>query len=112
MSNYKILSLISIILLFVLIQFTSLFSQTFPRSENGDNLKIKLVTIGPGSELTNFWGHNAIIVEDTISGESYFYNYGLYSFDDNFVYNFVKGRLIFEVGAFRTEKTGPSRYKH
>ena len=103
MSNYKILSLISIILLFVLIQFTSLFSQAFPRSENGDNLKIKLVTIGPGSELTNFWGHNAIIVEDTISGESYFYNYGLYSFDDNFVYNFVKGRLIFEVGAFRTD---------
>jgi len=103
MSNYKKFPLFSTILLFVLLQFTSLFSQAFPQSENGENLEIKLVTIGPGSELTNFWGHNAIIVEDTISGESYFYNYGLYSFDDNFVYNFVKGRLIFEVGAFRTD---------
>jgi hypothetical protein len=53
--------------------------------------------------LVNWWGHNAVIVEDTVTGESYFYNYGLYSFDENFIYNFVKGRLIFEVGAFRTE---------
>ncbi|UCF65244.1 MAG: DUF4105 domain-containing protein [bacterium] len=66
-------------------------------------MRIQLATIGPGDELTNWWGHNAIIVEDTLSGDSYFYNYGLYSFDDNFIYNFVKGRLIFQVGAFRTE---------
>ena len=103
MMNNKKLFLITTTLLFILLHFNFLFSQAFPQSEDGSNLQIKLVTIGPGSELVNWWGHNAVIVEDTVTEESYFYNYGLYSFDENFIYNFVKGRLIFEVGAFRTD---------
>jgi hypothetical protein len=68
-----------------------------------NNLIIKLVTIGPGHDLTSWWGHNAIIVEDLKNKESKFYNYGLFSFeDDNFVINFLMGRLIFWVGAWKT----------
>ena len=90
---------IFIVLLFWIISY----SQTPLNLQNGEHLKIKLATIGPGDELTNWWGHNAIIVEDTITRESYFYNYGLYAFSENFITNFVKGRLIFQVGAFRTD---------
>jgi hypothetical protein len=79
------------------------YSRASLNLQSGELFRIQLATIGPGDELTNWWGHNAIIVEDTVSGESYFYNYGLYSFDDNFIYNFVKGRLIFQVGAFQTD---------
>lgn len=93
----------SFFLLFFVLFFSSAYSQTSLNLQSGDHLRIQLATVGPGDELTNWWGHNAIIVEDTLSGDSYFYNYGLYSFDDNFIYNFVKGRLIFQVGAFRTE---------
>lgn len=89
--------------IFVLLFWNKLYSQTSFNLENGERLKIKLATIGPGDELTNWWGHNAVIVEDTVSGDSYFYNYGLYSFSDNFITNFVRGRLIFQVGAFQTE---------
>ena len=68
-----------------------------------NGLIIKLVTIGQGHDLTSWWGHIAIIVEDTKKGESKFYNYGLFSFeDDNFVLNFIMGRLIFWVGAWKT----------
>ncbi|RQW06790.1 MAG: DUF4105 domain-containing protein, partial [Calditrichaeota bacterium] len=96
--------------IFILLNFlvaflpeSAIYSQTDLKPENGEVLRIQLVTIGPGSDLTSFWGHNAVIVEDTTSGLSYFYNYGLYSFDEDFILNFVKGRLIFHVDAFRTQ---------
>jgi len=92
----------SLLFLFFVLFFSPVYSQTSLNLQNGDHLRIQLATIGPGDELTNWWGHNAIIVEDTLNGDSFFYNYGLYSFDDNFITNFVKGRLIFQVGAFRT----------
>jgi hypothetical protein len=67
----------------------------------GENLQISLVTIDPGDELTMWWGHTAIIVRDTLLDENRFYNYGLFSFEqENFIMNFIQGRLIFWVGAW------------
>jgi hypothetical protein len=83
--------------------FSISYSQTGLNPERGDDLVIQLVTIGQGNDLTSWWGHNAIIVTDTVRNESYFYNYGLFSFGDDFIMNFVKGRLIFWVGAVQTE---------
>jgi len=69
-----------------------------------DSLEIKLVTIDPGDELTTWWGHTGLIVEDQLTGQSLFYNYGLFSFEqDNFLTNFARGRLIFWVGVWHTE---------
>jgi len=69
----------------------------------GDDIVVKLVTIGPGDDLTSWWGHTAIIVEDNTFNVSRFYNYGLFSFEqENFVSNFAMGRLIFWVGAWKT----------
>jgi hypothetical protein len=73
------------------------------QGSRGDSLVIKLATIGPGDDLTSWWGHTAIIVEDNKFNVSRFYNYGLFSFEqENFVTNFVMGRLIFWVGAWNT----------
>ena len=95
-----------LILSFMLFNF--MFSIAYAQNENvtdslSNNIIIKLVTIGPGHELTSWWGHTAIIVEELNTGNSKFYNYGLFSFeDDNFVTNFIMGRLIFWVGAWKT----------
>ncbi len=62
------------------------------------NLQFYLVTFGPGDDIPSYWGHIAIIVEDTLLQQSAIYNYGLYSFDNGFLLRFIKGRLIFEVG--------------
>lgn len=95
-----------IILLFSLILLinSSLFGQNQIMTDSTANkIVIKLVTIGPGNELTSWWGHTAIIVEDKAKLESKFYNYGLFSFeDDDFITNFIMGRLIFWVGAWNT----------
>ncbi|TFG94066.1 MAG: DUF4105 domain-containing protein, partial [Calditrichales bacterium] len=73
------------------------------RFSRGDDFEIKLVTIGPGDDLTSWWGHTAVIVEDKRMDASLFYNYGLFSFEEeNFFLNFAMGRLIFWVGAWQT----------
>jgi hypothetical protein len=81
----------------------SLWGQQFVPWATGqsqpNHLEIKLVTIGPGDDLTSWWGHNALIVQDTVLNTSRFYNYGLFSFQQkNFITNFAMGRLWFWVG--------------
>ena len=89
-----------ILLSISLFAHTGLFAQDVPENPN-DYLVIKLVTIDPGDELTMWWGHTGIIVEDTRINAASFYNYGLFSFDqENFILNFARGRLIFWIGVW------------
>ncbi len=68
-----------------------------------EDLIVKLATIEPGDELYTWWGHTALIVEDVRLRLSRFYNYGLFSFEqENFFLNFAMGRLWFQVGASPT----------
>ena len=63
------------------------------------------MTIEPSDPVYTWWGHSALIVEDRRLGESRFYNYGLFSFEqDRFVLDFAMGRLWFQVGASDTER--------
>jgi hypothetical protein len=65
----------------------------------GDYLTLKIALRGPGDELYFWWGHIALIVEDALSGQSRFYDYGLFSFDSsNFFVNFAFGRLLYSCG--------------
>jgi hypothetical protein len=69
------------------------------------DLVVKLVTVEPGTPLYSWWGHTGLIVEDPRLGVSRFYNYGLFSIQkEDFVRNFIQGRLWFEVGASSTER--------
>jgi hypothetical protein len=73
-------------------------------ASRAEDLVAKLVTIGPSRPIYTWWGHSALIVEDTRLGVSRFYNYGLFSFEqENFVLNFAMGRLWFQVGASDAE---------
>ncbi len=66
----------------------------------GEDLKIKLVTFGPGDDIPSYWGHVGIIVEDVRLQRAKIYNYGLFSFGDGMLVNFLMGRLVFSGGAF------------
>ncbi len=63
-----------------------------------EHLRFILATFGPGDDIPSYWGHTALIVEDTVLEASAIYNFGLYSFDDKMLVNFVMGRLVFSVG--------------
>ncbi|MDR2068913.1 MAG: DUF4105 domain-containing protein [Spirochaetaceae bacterium] len=82
----------------------SLSAQNEAGRRRGDYLTLKIAVMGPGDELYFWWGHIALIVEDAVSGQSRFYDYGLFSFkNDQFFVNFAFGRLLYSCGVSRTD---------
>ncbi|MBI9101240.1 MAG: DUF4105 domain-containing protein [Spirochaetales bacterium] len=79
--------------------------------KRGDFLTLKIAVFGPGDPLYVWWGHIGLIVEDKLSKRSIFYDYGLFSFDnENFFLNFAFGRLLYSCGASPTSMN-LERYK-
>ena len=71
----------------------------------GENLTIKVAVMGPGDQLYFWWGHIALMIEDSATGRSRFYDYGLFSFEtDHFFYNFAFGRLIYSCGVSQADR--------
>jgi hypothetical protein len=72
-----------------------LFAQNGEKTR-GDYLTLKIAVMGPGDELYFWWGHIALVIEDAVSGQNRFYDYGIFDFQrDNFFVNFAFGRLIY-----------------
>jgi hypothetical protein len=70
----------------------------------GDYLTVKIAVMGPGDELYLWWGHIGLIVEDALSGESRFYDWGVFSFEnENFFLNFAFGRLLYSCAVSTVE---------
>jgi len=64
------------------------------RNGGGENLTVKIAVMGPGDELYFWWGHIALVIDDARTGQSRFYDYGVFSFETgNFFVNFAFGRL-------------------
>lgn len=63
---------------------------------------ISLITLGPTQkELYSAFGHSAIRVYDPASGMDYFFNYGVFSFNQpNFYLNFARGRNMYQLGVY------------
>lgn len=72
-----------------------------------EDLYIHLVTFGPGGgmDVPSYFGHNAVIVEDTRWRSSRVYNYGMFDFGPDLLPKFLMGRLQFWVGETPTAAT-------
>ncbi|WP_462253502.1 lipoprotein N-acyltransferase Lnb domain-containing protein [Ekhidna sp.] len=70
-----------------------------------DQAEIAVITIGPyQGEVWSAFGHSGIRVVDPKLGVDWFYNYGLYDFDqENFFLNFAQGLLKYKVGVTKYE---------
>ncbi|HSE27792.1 MAG TPA: DUF4105 domain-containing protein [Gemmatimonadales bacterium] len=61
---------------------------------DGSNLRVHLITIGQGPAIWERFGHNAIVIEDTVTRQATSYDYGRFDFGDPaFVPRFVMGRM-------------------
>lgn len=66
----------------------------------GEQLTIKLLTVGPGDLVYLWYGHSALVVEDRAEERTLLFDYGVFDFrQDNFYRNFAAGRLIYGVMA-------------
>ncbi len=60
----------------------------------GSNLRISVITIGPGALVWERFGHNAIMLQDTRTGQAVWYNYGMFDFGaKDFWPRFMKGDM-------------------
>jgi len=70
-----------------------------PPPTDGSRLAAYLITIGPGPAIWERFGHNAIWIRDTVTGEGIAYDYGNFSFaEPGFVANFARGRMLYWMG--------------
>lgn len=84
------------ILLFFLIINLTAQSQFAPLSESAE---ISIITIGPGAELYDKFGHSAFRINDPQNQRDVVFNYGVYDFDTpNFYTKFAQGKLLYELG--------------
>jgi hypothetical protein len=71
---------------------------------SGDALEISVLTFGPGTIYWERFGHNAILVRDSVRGTAVAYNYGMFDFKQkNFMLNFARGYMLYRIGADRLE---------
>lgn len=67
----------------------------------GANLRVDLYTYGPGTIYWERFGHDALVVTDTASGEAYAFNYGMFDFNqEDFYFNFARGIMIYRADAW------------
>jgi hypothetical protein len=69
-----------------------------PTEQPGANLEVALITFGPGEEIWERFGHNAIEIRDRSSGQAHWYNYGIFDFaQQNFFLNFARGLMTYRI---------------
>lgn len=71
----------------------------------GEDLQIHVVTFGSGDDIAEWFGHAAVVVEDTARREARLYNYGEYAFDPGLALRYLQGHLTFHVGERPFERT-------
>ena len=60
----------------------------------GKDAEISIITIGPGEQLYDSFGHNAIRISDPSNGKDLAFNYGTFDFNTpNFYVKFGQGKL-------------------
>ena len=77
-------------------------AQPLAAPSRGDTtVRIYLLTMGPGDEVWEKFGHNAIWVHDPERGADPAYNYGMFDFrQKNFILNFARGRMLYWMEGF------------
>jgi len=81
----------SFLTLILLLSYFAAFAQINTLAKDAE---ISIITIGPGKQLYDSFGHNAIRVSDPSNGKDLAFNYGTFDFNTpNFYIKFGQGKL-------------------
>lgn len=82
---------------FLLFLFTFYFGNA-QKIQLSPEAEISILTIGPGDNLNDSFGHNGFRVKDVSKNLDVVYNYGTYDFNTpNFYLKFARGKLLYKV---------------
>ncbi|MCV6628324.1 MAG: DUF4105 domain-containing protein [Flavobacteriaceae bacterium] len=85
--------------LYLILLLFCFFGYTQDDEDLSNQAKISFITIGPGSNLYDSFGHSAIRIYDPEKDIDWAFNYGLFDFNQkNFYLNFAKGRMHYKLG--------------
>ena len=69
--------------------------------EDGSNLTVYLLTFGPGDEVWEKFGHNAIWIHDSRTNDDMTYHWGMFSFaEPHFIRRFLSGNTHYWMQGF------------
>jgi hypothetical protein len=89
-----LLQKIALLFSFFLLNLTAV-AQYIPLSPSAE---VSILTIGPGDNLYDKFGHSAFYVQDPESGIAAIYNYGVYDWNTpNFYLKFAQGKLLYKL---------------
>ncbi len=91
-----------LLIIYLFLSTSDTFSQIYDLS---DEAEISIITVGPGKNLYDKFGHSAFRVRDDENGIDWAYNYGTYDFNTpNFYTKFAQGKLLYSlsVGYFES----------
>lgn len=78
--------------------FLGLFSIHAQEITLSEIAEVSIITIGPGEQLNDSFGHNALRIKDPSQNIDVVYNYGTYDFDTpNFYLKFAQGKLMYQI---------------
>ena len=73
---------------------------------DGSELHVYLLTMGPGGEVWERFGHDAIRIVDDRTGDDVSFNWGVFDFDQpGFLRKFVQGRMLYMMAGYTTDST-------
>ena len=71
-----------------------------------ESRQISLLTFAPGELYWQRFGHNALLVQDSATGQELVYNYGIFNFEqENFFLNFARGKMQYQLAADSLQRT-------
>ncbi|MEY4029426.1 MAG: hypothetical protein RJA90_611 [Bacteroidota bacterium] len=90
------------VLLLLMFKPAQLFCQLGVPLYLSEHTKVSLLTSSPGEDLYAQFGHSAIRITDTLSGQDLVFNYGLFDFNTpGFYVKFIRGKLPYQLGIQR-----------
>ena len=81
-------------------------TDSVPLLEPGSELTISLLTFGPGDEVWEPFGHNALRIQNAQSGRDDVFHWGVFSFSQiDFLPRFIRGEMLYSMGYDTFEST-------
>lgn len=83
-----------------------LVAQQGPAGPVSDSVaaRVGILTMGPGDEVWELWGHNEVVVIDPSRRRNRSYDWGQFNFrQKNFILRFARGQMWYSMGAHKPE---------